>query len=73
MVLPLVPANPFGDKLIAWPSGTEIPTEIRQNVLRSVDYVSLFGKSFKTPLEGMCEAAGLQCEKKASLEDIFGF
>ena len=73
MILPLVPANPFGDKLIAWPSGTEIPTEIRQNVLRSVDYVSLFGKSFKTPLEGMCEAAGLQCEKKASLEDIFGF
>lgn len=73
MVLPLKPANKFGDKVIAWTSGTELPIEIRSDVLNAIDYTALFGKSFKTPLEGMCEAAGLQCEKKATLEDIFGF
>jgi hypothetical protein len=73
MVLPLKPANKFGDKVIAWTSGTELPPEIRSDVLNAIDYTVLFGKSFKTPLEGMCEAAGLQCEKKATLEDIFGF
>lgn len=73
MVLPLKDGNPFGDKVIAWPSGSEIQSDIRDIVLKHIDYPMLFGKSFKTPLEGMTEAAGLQYEKKATLEDIFGF
>lgn len=73
MVLPLKDGNPFNDKVIAWPSGSEIPSQIRDTVLKWIDYPELFGKSFKKPLEGMCEANGLQFEHKASLEDIFGF
>lgn len=73
MVIPLKDGNPFGDKVISWPSGSEIQSEIRESVLKHIDYPMLFGKSFKTPLEGMTEAAGLQFEKKATLEDIFGF
>lgn len=73
MILPLNPGNPMGDKVIAWPSGTEIPKEIRADVLRHMDVNMMFNKAFKKPLEGMCEAAGISFEKRASLEDIFGF
>lgn len=73
MVLPLKQGNIFNEKVFAWTSGTDLPIEIRNDVLKAVDYPTLFGKSFKIPLEGMAEAAGLKFEKKASLEDIFGF
>ncbi|EQA7786772.1 DNA polymerase domain-containing protein [Acinetobacter baumannii] len=73
MIVPLKDGNPFGDKCIAWPSGIELPKEIRSDVLKHMDVGDLFSKTFKKPLSGMCEAAGLKFEKKASLEDIFGF
>lgn len=73
MVLPLKQGNKFNEKVFAWSSGSELPIEIRGEVLKSIDYPLLFGKSFKIPLEGMTEAAKLQFEKKATLEDIFGF
>lgn len=72
MILPLKAGNPFGDKCIAWPSGNDLPTEIRSDVLKYVDTVDMFNKTFKKPLEGMCEASGLKYEQKASLEDMFG-
>lgn len=73
MVLPLKPGNPFGDKVIAWPSGSDLPLDIKNDVLKNIDYPELFEKSFKAPLEGICDANGLKFEKKASLEDIFGW
>lgn len=73
MTLPLKPGNKFNEKCIAWPSGTDIPKEIRDDVLKSIDIVDLFNKSFKSPLESMCNAAGMDYEKRATLEDIFGF
>lgn len=73
MVVPLREGNPFGDKCIAWPSGTELPKEIRQDVLAWLDYSALFQKSFVKPLTGMCESAGMDYEEKASLEDMFDF
>ncbi|QQG32070.1 DNA polymerase [Citrobacter phage CkP1] len=73
MVVPLREGNPFGDKCIAWPSGTELPKEIRQEVLTWLDFTTLFQKSFVKPLTGMCESAGMDYEEKASLEDMFDF
>ncbi|WKV23391.1 DNA-directed DNA polymerase [Salmonella phage SEA1] len=73
MIVPLREGNPFGDKCIAWPSGTELPQEIRSEVLAWMDYTTLFQKSFVKPLTGMCEAAGMDYEEKASLEDMFDF
>ena len=73
MVLPLREGNPFGDKCISWPSGTELPLEIRQDVLAWLDHTTLFQKSFVKPLAGMSEASGLDYEEKASLMDMFDF
>lgn len=72
MVLPLKNGNCVQERVISWPSGSELPIEFREKLLKSVDYVELFGKSFKAPLEGMSDAAGLKFEKRATLEDIFG-
>ncbi|QAU04045.1 split DNA polymerase [Acinetobacter phage Henu6] len=73
MVIPLKQGNPFGEKVMAWPSGNDLPKEIRDDVLRHIDTAEMFAKSFKKPLEAMSDAAGLKFEKRASLEDIFGF
>lgn len=72
MVLPLKPQNPFHDKVIAWPSGTDLPEEIRDQVLTNIDYTTLFEKTFKSPLQGFCDATGFEYEHKASLFDLFG-
>ena len=73
MMLPLKPGNPFGDTVISWPSGNKLPDEIRDDVLKHMDIAEMFGKTFKKPLEGIAEAAGLQYEVKASLSDLFDF
>lgn len=72
MVLPLKPQNPFQDKVIAWPSGTDLPEELKDQVLANIDYVTLFDKTFKSPLQGFCDATGFEYEHKASLFDLFG-
>ncbi|QPB12309.1 DNA polymerase [Providencia phage PSTCR6] len=71
MVLPLKEGNPFQEKCFAWPSGTEIPQEIRPLVMRWIDYKELFNKTFVKPLTSFTEAAKLDYEKKASLSDLF--
>lgn len=73
MVLPLKQQNPFGDTCISWPSGTEITPEIREDVLKSIDYAALFAKTFTKPLSSFTEAARIDYEKKASLFDMFDF
>lgn len=73
MVLPLRDGNPFGDRCISWPSGSELPMEIRQDVLAWIDFPVLFHKSFVKPLTGMCESAGMDYEEKSSLLDMFDF
>lgn len=73
MVLPLKEPNPFGDKCISWPSGTDLPRELEDRVLSYLDYNLLFDKTFVKPLTGFTEAAKMQYEKKASLEDLFDF
>ena len=73
MVIPLREGNPYGEKCMAWPSGTELPQEIRQEVLVWLDHSVLFQKSFVKPLTGMSEAAGLDYEEKSSLLDMFDF
>lgn len=73
MVLPLKPGNPFNDKIIAWPSGTDLPKEIRADVLKYMDIPEMFKKAFVKPLEKICESSGLKYEKKGDLSDIFNF
>lgn len=72
MVLPLRPQNPFQDKVIAWPSGTDLPEELKDQALANIDYATLFEKTFKTPLQGFCDTTGFEFEHKASLFDLFG-
>ena len=72
-VLPLKVGNPFGETVIAWPSGIELPIEIRDQVLQWMDYNTLFQKTFVKPLTGFSEAAKVDYEKKASLFDMFDF
>lgn len=73
MVLPLREGNPFGDKCISWPSGSELPREIRSEVLAWIDYTTLFQKSFVKPLQGMCDSADMDYEEKATLDSLFDF
>lgn len=72
-VIPLRQGNPFGEACISWPSGIELPTEIREQALRWMDYNTLFQKTFVKPLTGFVEAARIDYEKKASLFDMFDF
>lgn len=71
MTLPLKDGNPFHDRCISWASGTEIPIEIRDQVLAWLDYQKMFDKSFVKPLTGMSESAGMEYEKRATLFDMF--
>ena len=73
MVLPLRAGNRFDDVQLAWPSGTELPPQFRADAIRVIDYQKLFEKSFKKPLSELCIAARIQFEKKATVDDIFGF
>lgn len=71
MILPLREGNIFKDSCIAWPANTELPSEIKNDVLVWMDRNTLFEKTFIKPLKGMCEAAGVEYEKTASLMDLF--
>lgn len=71
MVLPLKDGNPFGDKCIAWPSGSDLPKALRDVVLKHINTDELFDKSYRKPLDGMTQSAGLQYEKRATLLDFF--
>lgn len=72
MVLPLKPGNPFGEKCIAWSSGDDIPIEIRNDVIAYIDHATLFAKTFVGPLETVSQAAGLDYEKRSTLDFLFG-
>jgi DNA polymerase elongation subunit (family B) len=72
-VLPLKDGNPFGEACMAWPSGIELPEQIRDRVLTWMDYNVLFQKTFIKPLTGFTEAARVDYEKKATLFDMFDF
>ncbi|UPW37763.1 hypothetical protein ESCO10_00253 [Escherichia phage vB_EcoM_ESCO10] len=72
-VLPLKEGNPFGEACMAWPSGIELPVQIRDQVLRWMDYNVLFQKTFIKPLTGFTESAKINYEKKATLFDMFDF
>lgn len=71
MTLPLKDGNPFNDRCISWTSGTELPVEIRDQVLAWLDYQKMFDKTYVKPLTGMSQAAGMNYEKIASLFDMF--
>lgn len=71
--LPLREGNPFGETSIAWPSGIELPIQIRDQVLAWMDYNTLFQKTFVKPLTAFTDAAKIDYEKKASLFDMFDF
>lgn len=73
MVLPLMPGNMFNEETIAWPSGTELPREIRADVVQSIDYTELFQKSFVKPLDALCKACDIHYEHRANLSDMFNF
>lgn len=72
-VIPLKQGNPFGEACISWPSGIELPPEIRDQALAWMDYNTLFQKTFVKPLTAFVEAAKIDYEKKASLFDMFDF
>ncbi|QQK88128.1 hypothetical protein [Providencia phage PSTRCR_127] len=71
MVLPLKDPNPFGEKVISWPSGNDLPKEIEELVLNHLDYKELFNKTFVKPLSSFTTAAKLDYEQRATLDDLF--
>ena len=73
MILPLQAGNMFDSESIAWPSGTELPREIRADVVECIDYPALFSKSFIKPLQALCTACDIHYEHRASLADMFDF
>ncbi|UOX40421.1 DNA polymerase [Aeromonas phage GomatiRiver_11] len=72
MVLPLRPQNPFNEACFAWPSGTKIPPEVRDDVLKFLDINKLFEKTFIKPLKTMCDASSIDYEFRNNLFDMFG-
>lgn len=71
MTLPLREGNPFNDYCISWPSGIQLPVEIREEALKWIDYQKMFEKTFIKPLTGMSKCAGMEHVKIASLFDMF--
>ena len=72
-VIPLRDGNIFKDKVISWPANTQLPQEIRNDVLVWMDKAAMFESTFVKPLKTLCECAGIEHEKTASLLDMFDF
>lgn len=71
-ILPLKAGNPFHEKCIAWSSGTDLPAQLLNEVLKFLDYGVLFHKTFVKPLSTICTSSHMNYEQVFSLEDMFG-
>lgn len=69
--LPLTVPNPFGSHVISWPAGEELPTQIRDEVLKYVDYQLAYEKAFLAPLEAFTKAAGISYKPKMNMNAFF--
>lgn len=72
MVLPLKDKNPFSSDCISWQSGTRLPASIEHDILKWVDFGSMFDGYVISPLKMMTDACKIDYEKRASLNDLFG-
>lgn len=70
--LPLKSPNPFGSHVFSWPAGEEIPTQIRDEVIKYIDYETQFDKSFIKPLEAFTKAAGISYKPQTNMSVFFG-
>lgn len=72
MILPLKTGNPWQSDVISWQSGEKLPHQIEADILKWVDYPSMFEKHIIAPLTTMTGACKIDYEKRVSLNDIFG-
>lgn len=62
--------NPIRQDVIGFPATGKLPN--RENLLKYIDWNTMFEKTFLSPLSGLTDACGWQHTKVASLEDFFG-
>lgn len=65
--------NPWQEKTICWPSGTELPYEIEDEIVKYLDKNEQFEKTFIKPLETMTSACGIKHEQINDLSSFFSF
>lgn len=63
----LIDPNPTGDKVIG--ALNYLPKEL--NLEPFLDYEEMFSKTFKDPIEAICDKIGWSVEERASLEEFF--
>jgi hypothetical protein len=64
--------NPYGEKVFAWPAGSEIDASFG-DVTEYIDYNVLFQDKFMKPLNGICDSlSNMSPIKKRTLSSFFG-
>jgi len=64
--------NPYGEKVFAWPAGSEIDLSFG-DVTEYIDYNVLFQDKFMKPLNGICDSlSNMSPIKKRTLSSFFG-
>lgn len=71
-ILQLKEPNSLGCSSLAYPSGEKIPDEFGLDLKRIIDYNTMMGKHYTTPLGTICEAIGWDYEKRNTLDFLFG-
>lgn len=69
-ILPLVMPNKYNAPTIGFLSGTELPIEIREYVIASIDYNMLWDKMFQTPLDTICSAINFKSQDNFDLDEF---
>lgn len=67
----LIEPNPFNSHVMSWPAGEELPVQIREEVLKYIDYESQFEKTFLKPLQGFTDAAGISYKPQTDMSVFF--
>lgn len=71
-ILHLKVPNRLKAETVAFPSGSDFPSEFPIDLKSTIDYNLMYEKHFIKPLSNICDAIGWQYEKRASLADLFG-
>lgn len=71
-ILQLKEPNSLGCSSLAYPSGEKIPDAFGLDIGRIIDYRTMMGKHYTTPLGTICEAINWNYEHKNDLSFLFG-
>jgi DNA polymerase elongation subunit (family B) len=69
-IIPLIKPNKYQVETMGYPSGSELPIEIREYCISKMDYNLLWDKMFIKPLMNICNAIKFNPEKTFSIDDF---